>query len=693
MRGDGVAQSHVLPAYGDLRHADALPLRNESDGLVTGEIAWILGRRFTTGQAPPNARGIGNDGLADGPDGAPRANARPADFSRQSAHSLGGGFGPDRMQRLASTAWVENFFVNTFFRESVDLMGLSLVGPTVLFMAPHLKQYAPFLAGATALHSVDLPHVLCTRYRAAPHQLSSQLKKITLDGTVAAGAPALVAPYNGAQAAQYVRPLASRGPAPYLTSAADPAVTLPVAGVRGAAAATEGFQTGLSLMSRGPFLRGHMQATNEVLCLDPTGFVATGAPPDVTRDSQPFAMLPRNFGDRAAFAALYAELKARSLFDWTPDGLVLSKLESPSGDTVGSSTLDARQGQLFNICVQGPALAKAWLGNPLLHCMPMDKVFVVLCADAIHVTGADAAGGGANTAGPRDAFDAVRESPPAQYEANKAVLDVAIETAVNGVGASAANGAIAAFEAAADGYVRSTKELVTATTGTREIESTIGAFEGAMASYMEWPTGPAEAAFAASWERRAQTERTGATKPAAAKLTNFRLRRVTSSYLANYSAHKPGDPTSRCGMRIGAGTAPAGALADALAADVADQPALLKSSATPAGVDAANVCIGAQYIVGGWCIGTVVDNAASRASVNQAVRTAPASMLLNVNVKVDWWSGDDLHRAYMDEGVLGRGSKVPDAGGGELLRDLGLDRSATSLPEYNAMGPAPPPPP
>ena len=39
------------------------------------------------------------------------------------------------------------------------------------------------------------------------------------------------------------------------------------------------------------------------------------------------------------------------------------------------------------------------------------------------------------------AFDAVRESPPANSEANKAALDVAIETAVNGVGASAANSA------------------------------------------------------------------------------------------------------------------------------------------------------------------------------------------------------------------------------------------------------------
>ena len=42
---------------------------------------------------------------------------------------------------------------------------------------------------------------------------------------------------------------------------------------------------------------------------------------------------------------------------------------------------DARQAQLFNVAVQGPAIAKVWTGDAKLQVMPMDKVFVVMVAD------------------------------------------------------------------------------------------------------------------------------------------------------------------------------------------------------------------------------------------------------------------------------------------------------------------------
>ena len=108
-------------------------------------------------------------------------------------------------------------------------------------------------------------------------------------------------------------------------------------------------------------------------------------------------------------------------------------------------------------------------------------------------------------------------------------------------------------------------------------------------------------------------------------MTNFRLMRVTSSFLSNTSAcvfksdNTKGpsevDPSSRCGLRFG--------------------------------MNGAKVVTG-EYIIGGWCIGTVIDSAASRASVGNLVKTAPASMAININVNVEWWSGDDLHRHYMD---------------------------------------------
>jgi hypothetical protein len=74
----------------------------------------------------------------------------------------------------------------------------------------------------------------------------------------------------------------------------------------------------------------------------------------------------------------------------------------------------------------------------------------------------------------------------------------------------------------------------------------------------------------------------------------------------------------------------------------------------------------AEYIVGAWCVGTVLDSAASRSTVGTLVRTAPSSMAMNVNVNVEWWSGDKLYQHFMDESglVLMRGQKrtVDDAG-------------------------------
>ena len=101
-------------------------------------------------------------------------------------------------------------------------------------------------------------------------------------------------------------------------------------------------------------------------------------------------------------------------------------------------------------------------------------------------------------------------------------------------------------------------------------------------------------------------------------MTNFRLMRVTSSFLVNNSAvrieNKKIAPSSRCGLKLG------------------------KNGDTYT----------AEYILGGWCIGTVLDSAASRSAIGNQIRTAPASMAMNVNVNIEWMSGDDLYRRYMD---------------------------------------------
>jgi hypothetical protein len=116
-----------------------------------------------------------------------------------------------------------------------------------------------------------------------------------------------------------------------------------------------------------------------------------------------------------------------------------------------------------------------------------------------------------------------------------------------------------------------------------------------------------------------------------ATMTNFRLMRATSSFLANrshFKGNKPGNEKSRCGLKIGYDTQKAEGVA--------------------------------EFIVGGWCIGTVMDSAASRALGHNGIRTAPATMAINVNVNVEWWSADKLFQHYqdVDRGIYYNNSQI-----------------------------------
>lgn len=109
---------------------------------------------------------------------------------------------------------------------------------------------------------------------------------------------------------------------------------------------------------------------------------------------------------------------------------------------------------------------------------------------------------------------------------------------------------------------------------------------------------------------------------ARATMSGFRLMRATSSQLTATSY--VGDATrtrlaygaeARCGLKIGFDGRSSG---------------------------------GASYIVGGWCIGTVLDAAASRAYGAHGVRSSISSMAHNINVNIEWWDSDRLHDAYAD---------------------------------------------
>lgn len=141
-----------------------------------------------------------------------------------------------------------------------------------------------------------------------------------------------------------------------------------------AADAEENFQ-GIFARDTGPFLKGKGSKTALVDCT-PGNTAATLA----SKMVQPYSM-SRNSGDDLAFAVLDRSLTLKGLTDWRPDGIVLSKGVNDPSDTVSDQYIEARDGELYNIRVQGPAIATSWTGEKSLEVLTMDKVFVVIVAD------------------------------------------------------------------------------------------------------------------------------------------------------------------------------------------------------------------------------------------------------------------------------------------------------------------------
>ena len=133
---------------------------------------------------------------------------------------------------------------------------------------------------------------------------------------------------------------------------------------------------GIFTMDEGPFLRGYgMDAARTLV---KAGFVGALQKLAVSDYSE-----GRCRGDDVAFAVLEDRLTALGLFDWTPDGIMLSKFDNMPLDKLEDQRIDARDGALYNVCIQGPALTTTWTGDPSMEVLPMDKVFVVVVADLI----------------------------------------------------------------------------------------------------------------------------------------------------------------------------------------------------------------------------------------------------------------------------------------------------------------------
>ena len=126
----------------------------------------------------------------------------------------------------------------------------------------------------------------------------------------------------------------------------------------------------------GPFLRG--KGVDQSMLQTTTARV-------LVKDSNDKEWTPclrsRNAGDELAFAALNQQLSDLGMHDWQPDGIVLSKGADDPSDKESDAFFNARDGQLYNVRVQGPAITTTWTGESSMETLPMDRVFCVIVAD------------------------------------------------------------------------------------------------------------------------------------------------------------------------------------------------------------------------------------------------------------------------------------------------------------------------
>lgn len=101
--------------------------------------------------------------------------------------------------------------------------------------------------------------------------------------------------------------------------------------------------------------------------------------------------LSRTLGDEVAFGLLHQKLVEAGCFDWSLDGVVLSKATNDPDDMMSDRQLDGRDGALFNVAIGGPATFSDIVNVPMLATLPGDSVYVLLLADVVIVDPADGA--------------------------------------------------------------------------------------------------------------------------------------------------------------------------------------------------------------------------------------------------------------------------------------------------------------
>ena len=388
---------------------------------------------------------------------------------------------------------------------------------------------------------------------------------------------------------------------------------------------TPKLRQGIFARDTGPFLRGKGSGGTGMIACTHAGVPQVVA--GQTLATQPYH-LSRCMGDEVAFAQLERQLEQLGITDWRPDGIVLSLGANDPSDKLSDEALSARDGQLFNVRIQGPAVGSSWTGNPALEVLPLDKVFVVLVADVwwdvpaatTKNVGAGLMGGGTAKTFAKNAKDVDDED----LGAVAAFLDV---VAPRGGGAPSRP-----TRDQLEAYLAAKKNLFSATSASKLTKDDVSIATSTFAGGDF--TKRAKNAFEGAASDKAGNVDAGKPNGEATRMVNFRPMFATSSQMINYSTLKFDQ----------SGNQQAGSEIEANAfARVPGQSRMGLRLARDGG----------EYIVGGWCIGNVLDTSASRAAfpgagTNIGVRTAPNTAALNVNVQIDWWDSDRMWRSFMN---------------------------------------------
>ena len=399
---------------------------------------------------------------------------------------------------------------------------------------------------------------------------------------------------------------------------------------------------GVFACDRGPFLRGYT----------------------INRRFVKDTHLSIGFGDQIGFDILQQRLMQKGLCDWTPDGIVHSKLSS--GDASTDYDMDARDGQLFNVVVKGSAIAVSWTYDKYRDIMPGDQLFLVIVGDVWEraddwtenkIEADDAKGYEEKQVSLTFKIDADLVNAVASFQKYAADLtkilnadESARDAVVSKIVERLKKVADDADEAntAADDNLADARRLPTGTpeqqakstaviaAAMAEKEAATAALNVANEDLRKFADMDATKNTAIAWLTAGENDTSNYHASAAAtryarsaaddapvNITNFRPRLMTSTEMMQYSAvTKPtgiADRTSRLGLRANA------------------------------------VC--REYIVGGWSIGHVIDNSASRPIENRSAlgvaKRNKTSHACNVLVNVRWWSADRMFRNFMNkEGAL-----------------------------------------